>query len=419
MSAELAVAYDGEAMGHLVAEDTGGWAFVYRPEFLAQSPRGRMLSLNFPPRAQAYRGPELTTLFRNLLPGGAIRRQLCQRLGVSEGNEFGLLGALGGDCPGALTLTPPTEQVRPRASVVRLFSEQELRHVVAALPQQPLLSDVEGARFCLPGERYKFPVQVENDKLGVALGDIFSSHIVKPGRVDLRESVMNEAFCLELARASGLATVDASVRHGAVTVLLVARIDRRSRDGDWSAVHMEDLCQLRGVPPECSFEREGGLSFTDCIDAIRRYSCMPALDIRAFLHRVMLCYFIGDGAGHAKQLAVLHHAEGPRLAPIFGLMSTHVYPELNRRLAMRIGGEDRPDWLLPARWRAAARDAGIRASYVLELLREMAVELPDLAGSVAEDFQRRNGFAGIVRDIRRLIEQRARQVIVALEAELT
>lgn len=418
MSAELAVAYNGEAMGHLVEEDTGGWAFVYRPEFLEAKPRGIMLSLNFPPREQAYRGPELTALFRNLLPGGSIRRQLCQRLGVSEGNDFGLLGALGGDCPGALTLTPPAEQVRPRASTVRLFSEQELRHVVAALPHQPLLADVEGARFCLPGERHKFPVRVENDKLGVALGDIFSTHIVKPGRADLRESVMNEAFCLELARASGLATVEASVRHGAVTVLLVERIDRTGRDGVCTAVHMEDLCQLMGVPPECHFEREGGLSLTDCCDAIRRYSCMPAVDVRALLRWILLCYFIGDGAGHAKQLTIVHRATGPRLAPFFGLMSTHVYPELNSRLAMRIGGEDRPDWLLPARWRAAARDAGIRASYMLELLRDMAVELPLLAGAVAEDFQRRNGFAGVIRDIRRLIEQRARQVIVALEAEL-
>ncbi len=418
MSAELAVAYNGEPIGHLVEEDTGAWVFVYRPEFLASRPPGVMLSLNFPPRDQAYRGPELTALFRNLLPGGPIRRQLCQRLGISEGNDFGLLGALGGDCPGALNLTRPVDQVRPRASTVRLFSEQELRHVVAALPHQPLLADVEGARFCLPGERHKFPVRVEAGKLGVALGDILSSHIVKPGRADLRESVMNEAFCLELAQACGLPTADAGVRHGAVTLLLVARIDRVERDGVWSALHMEDLCQLRGVPPEYSFEREGGLSFPDCIGAIRRYSCMPAIDVRTLLRWMMLCYFLGDGAGHAKQLAIVHHEAGPRLAPFFGLMSTHVYPELNNRLAMRIGGEDRPDWLLPGRWRATARDAGIRASYVIELLREMAVELPPLAGSVAEDFQRRNGFAGVIRDIRRLLEQRARQVLVALEAEL-
>lgn len=418
MSAELTVAHDGDPIGHLVEEDTGTWAFVYRPEFVASAPDGKTLSLNFPPRTDAYRGPDLTGLFRNLLPGGEIRRQLCQRLGISQGNDFGLLGALAGDCPGALTLTRPAEQVRPQASVVRLFSEQELRHVVAALPHQPLLSEVEGARFCLPGEQNKFPVRVDNDKLGVALGDILSSHIVKPGRADLRESVMNEAFCLELARACGLTTVSTSVRHGAVTVLLVERVDRVANDGSWSALHMEDFCQLMGVPPECKFEREGGLSFADCLDAIRRYSCMPAVDMRAFLRWTMLCYLIGDGGGHAKQLAMLHHAHGPRLAPFYGLMSTHVYPELNQRLAMRIGGEDRPDWLLPGRWRAAAEGAGIRSSYVLELLRDMAANLPALALTSAEDFQRRNGFASVIRDIRRLIEQRARQVIVALEAEL-
>jgi serine/threonine-protein kinase HipA len=229
---------------------------------------------------------------------------------------------------------------------------------------------------------------------------------------------MNEAFCLALASALGLETVRAEVRHGAVTVLLVERIDREVRDGEWHAVHMEDFCQLSGLPPERKFEREGGLTFPGCLDCIRSNSIRPAVDMRAFLRWTMFNYLIGNGGGHGKQLAMLHGDDGPVLAPFFGLMSTHVYPEMNRKLAMSIGGEDRPDWIIPARWREAAQAGGIRAAYATNLLRDMAVEIPTEAQRVAEQFQRLNGFATVIRDIRRLVEQRARQVIVSLEAEL-
>ena len=104
MTAELEVLHSGEFIGHLVEEVTGGWAFVYDLALRQHNPNNRLLSLNFPPREMPYRGDDLTALFRNLLPDGDIRRQLARKIGLSEGNDFGLLGALGGDCPGALLL---------------------------------------------------------------------------------------------------------------------------------------------------------------------------------------------------------------------------------------------------------------------------------------------------------------------------
>ena len=110
MTAELEVFHSGELIGHLVEEGAGGWSFVYDPKFLTSKPTTKLLSLNFPPRDTAYRGGDLTALFRNLLPDGDIRRQLARKLGISEGNDFGLLRAVAGDCPGALALVTPGEQ---------------------------------------------------------------------------------------------------------------------------------------------------------------------------------------------------------------------------------------------------------------------------------------------------------------------
>jgi len=417
MTAELEVFHSGEFIGHLVEEVGGQWGFVYNSKFLQSKPTRKMLSLNFPLRETPYRGGDLTAVFRNLLPDGDLRRQLAHKIGVSVGNDFALLGAIAGDCPGALSLLVPGEQWHGDGEV-RTLTEPELRNVVAALPTHPLLLEVEGARFTLPGEHHKIPVRVVSGQLALTLGNTLSSHIAKPAKIGLRESVMNEGFCLELSRELGLPTANATVRHGPATVLLIERLDREQLDIGWVAIHMEDFAQLMGVPPEQKYQREGGLSAADCIDCIKRYSMMPAADMRSFLRWLVFCYLVGNGGGHAKQLSICHLATGPRLSPFYGLMSTHIYPALNQRMAMSIGNEDRPDWIIPARWREFASQADIKGTYVLAIVRELAEQAPRIGAWVAERFQREHGFASVIRDIRSLIEQRSRQILVSLEAEL-
>ncbi len=417
MPAELQVFHSGDLIGHLVEEGSGGWAFVYDSEFLQSQPNRKVLSLNFPPRETAYRGADLAALFRNLLPDGDIRRQLARKIGISEGNDFGLLGAIAGDCPGALALFVPGDH-SPAEREVRLLTDQDLRNVISALPSHPLLLEVEGARFTLPGVHHKIPVCVVAEQIALPLGNTLSSHIAKPAKSGLRESVMNEGFCLQLGRELELPTVDATVRHGPATVLVSDRLDRDYVDGEWRAVHMEDFAQLMGVPPEQKYQREGGLGVADCIKCIKRYSVMPAVDMRTFLRWLVFCYLIGNGGGHAKQLAIRHLPSGPRLSPFYGLTSTHVYPGLNHRMAMSIGTEDRPDWIIPARWRELAEQAEIKSAYVLSIVRDLAERVPIAGARTAERFQREHGFASVIRDIRRLIEQRSRQILVSLEAEL-
>lgn len=61
-------------------------------------------------------------------------------------------------------------------------------------------------------------------------------------------------------------------------------------------------------------------------------------------------YLIGNEDAHSKNLALLYRSDGLRLTPHYDLISTEVYPELQRGLAMKIGratdirNVQRDDW---------------------------------------------------------------------------
>ncbi len=413
---DLEVLMNGQNAGRLSESAAGLWSFVYASSDDAEGARPP-ISLALPRRQSVYQGDRVRAVFCNLLPEGEIRLRLAQSLGISERNDFALLARLAGDCPGALSLRPV--QGSPMAKrAPRQLDEAELRNAIAILPMHPLLAEADGLRVTLPGEFDKLPVRYAEGSASLMLDGQLTTHILKPARPGLRESVMNEAYTSQLASAFGLPVAPCEVIHGQVAVLCVTRIDRSGSD-TVSALHMEDFCQIAGLNPHEKFTREGGLGLHDIARMLRDLSARPAADLRALVQWTVFSFLVGFGAGHAKQLALRYGIHAPRLAPFFGLWSTHVYPGMNYRMGFPIGGEDRPDWMTVGRWHEFARQIGVRSSYVIEVLRDAALTLPPLAAEVEERFQRRNGYTGVVRQIRALIDQRARQLLVSLEAELS
>ncbi len=410
----LDVFMNGKLAGRLSESAAGLWSFVYTIGADADSPTPP-ISLALPRRQNVYQGDRVRAVFCNLLPEGEIRLRLAQSLGISERNDFALLARLAGDCPGAISLRPALAGYR-EARAPRPLNEAELRNAMAILPIHPLLAEADGLRVTLPGEFDKLPVRYADGTVTLMLDGQLTTHILKPARPGLRESVMNEAYTSQLAAAFGLPVAACEIIHGQVAVLCVTRVDREGGDVV-IASHMEDFCQVAGLNPHEKFSREGGLGLHDIARMLRDLSARPAADLRALVHWAVFSFLVGFGAGHAKQLALLYGVHAPRLAPFFGLWSTHVYPGMNYRMGFPIGGEDRPDWMTIGRWHEFAQQLGVRIAYIEDALRDAALGLPQLAAEVEERFQRRNGYAGVVRQIRALIDQRARQLLVSLQAE--
>ena len=127
-------------------------------------------------------------------------------------------------------------------------------------------------------------------------------------------------------------------------------------------------------------------------------------------------FLIGNTDAHGKNISLLLTEKGPMLAPFYDLMSTAVYAELAQRHAMRIGGEDRPDWIIERRWQAFAEEVGIGYKLVRQTLLEMKEQVSEEAAALAADFEKAYGKVGIIGKILSIIEQRKNKIANMLAA---
>ena len=98
------------------------------------------------------------------------------------------------------------------------------------------------------------------------------------------------------------------------------------------------------------------------------------------------------------------------MAPFYDLICTRVYPDLADRMAMRIGGENRPDWIQPRHWERFSAEINIKPRLVLQTLREMPQRIIPQADSLAKDFSDEFRQSAIVGKILDGIKNRASRI---------
>lgn len=85
-----------------------------------------------------------------------------------------------------------------------------------------------------------------------------------------------------------------------------------------------------------------------------------ARDINDFLHAVLVNFLLGNSDGHGKNFALLYEPNsGVRLAPLYDVVSTAVYPDLTNRMAMAIGGITDPAQVDMNAWSRLAEECGL------------------------------------------------------------
>ena len=99
MTDTLTVWWGDDIVGSLRIDRHGDTSFCYAETWLIK-PSARAISISLPLRAEPFSRHESRPFFDGLLPEESQRAAAAGALGLSEGNEFRLLEALGGDRSG-------------------------------------------------------------------------------------------------------------------------------------------------------------------------------------------------------------------------------------------------------------------------------------------------------------------------------
>jgi serine/threonine-protein kinase HipA len=256
------------------------------------------------------------------------------------------------------------------------------------------LAGETGIRLSLAGAQNKVPLYVDGNKILKATGTLATSHILKPPihtAISLPRTVENEAFCMQLAGKLGINVPNAQVRTVRnLNFYLVERFDRRCEQGRIERLHQEDFCQALGIEANLKYEESGGPGLSAIWRLLLSHSSAPAVDGRQLLRWIAFNFLIGNADAHGKNLALLYSEDGSvRLAPFYDLLCTTVYPELDERLAMRLGGERRPDRLRRKHWERLTGELNISPRAVFGELENLTQAIENTAAALAGEFNDR------------------------------
>jgi serine/threonine-protein kinase HipA len=390
----------GERIGTLSSAGDNDYRFSYSPEALtSKGPGTPLLSTSLPVQPEPFSAETSSAFIENLLPEGRARERLARAVGLDSRDGFGLIGALGRDCSGAVVFLP--EGVTQADGRSKWLREEELEALVGG----PALPSELEITFSLSGARHKLALvsDPERERWAMPSATVASTHVIKPEGGEFPDLVRNEMFCMELARSAGLPVAEAELREiGGRTCLVSRRFDRERT----TRVHHEDFCQALGFPPAAqagdSVEAAGPgfAEATGLLNAIGRRGAVSLLLSVAFFN-----YVIGNGDAHGGNFGLLHEHAGSRLAPFYDLSSTVVY-DLPMHVGLVISEDyDQAVYLLEMGWISEECD------FDFDELRKLALTISRRVSasldSVSERARSEGWHAPVIDDIVELASERA------------
>ena len=383
MTPQLSVYLYNQHVGDLRDIANAQLEFSYTSEYLNNP--SLALSNSLPLKAETFTDSECRAFFAGLLPDDQELDNLARYLKVSKNNVFKLLSEVGGECAGAVSLfskpqNSETANTEQPLSDLKL-DELQLEKILLSASTRPVMGVDEKVRLSLAGAQTKIAVVVVGESFFLSSPSQPSTHIIKPPAKGFESLVQNEHFCMQLAQQVGIEAPESKViKLGETHVYQVQRYDRSTDAGTTKRIHQEDFCQALNVSPENKYESEGGPSLKNCFDLILNKSAAPALDYQQLLDRVIFNYLIGNNDAHAKNLSLIYKKQRPRLAPAYDLVCTSVYPELNQKMAMKIGGRCKSEDLQLRHWQSLVPDTSTAKQTLSSRINRMCKRVEEALG---------------------------------------
>ncbi|HSW09008.1 HipA domain-containing protein [Aquabacterium sp.] len=349
-------------LGHEALNDR--WSLDYDAGWVAM-PQAFPLSpaLPFDPAAEGYAAGAVKRFVENLLPEGRALDITATTYRVSKLNIYALISALGTETTGAFRFWRPDE-VPPSVAAVppREVTREELDRRLAERDDVPLAVWDGKLRLSIAGVQDKLMVYLDRPlddggRLFLVEPPLASTHILKPepGRPVTPHLVVNEHYCMSLARRMKLPVAEVSILRTPRPVLVVARFDRVVVEGAGQGgegpqvqrLHIIDACQASDLPASCKYERNlgsgehvrnirEGVSF-EVLFARVAQTVNKALARMTLLRWALFQFLIGNSDAHGKNFSFYVRRQGLDPAPWYDLVSVAQYPGIDHELAMAWG----------------------------------------------------------------------------------
>jgi serine/threonine-protein kinase HipA len=343
----------------VIEQGKEGVSFAYDQAWLC-NPGAFAISIQMPLAAGRTPPGAFERWAAGLLPDGRQLAAIAGHLGLAANDTVGILAKTGRDTPGALSISQPGAQ--DSGGLTPVADEAALELLLEDLPRRPLLAGQDGVSTTLAGSWAKLPVALDGaGRIAMAHSGAPSTHILKPGSVELFGGVQNEALCLVLARRCGLdAPIIITGKAGSRSYLLVQRFDRAPCNHGWRRLHQETFAQAlgksAGEPP----------TLAEVLTLTRNIMCAP--DVLGLIDYLIFNILVCNPAADACNFSLLLSADGARLAPFHGATCLAKWDGASPKLGRMIAGEH-IDW---PQWKAFAAECGLNPARLLARVEKLA-----------------------------------------------
>lgn len=285
------------------------------------------VSLTMPLRARSYSANVLPPVFSMSLPEGYLAQRIIQRLAKFEQvDDMRLLAATGHNAIGRPRCQVPGQEPDERKADVglrQLLSERATKALFDHLLEQYLDAGISGVQ-----PKVMIP---DADKLVDARTTLWQPDlIVKSGGDEYPWLAVNEYLCMDAARRAGLDVPEFWLSDDG-TLFVMERFDL---DHD-RHLGFEDMAVLMNQPREPT----GRYKYRQSYEAVTRFIAAYCREnatesLQRFYAYLAVSVMVRNGDAHLKNFGLLYdhpRAASPRLAPLYDVVTTSAYDDLNMR----------------------------------------------------------------------------------------
>ncbi len=343
----LRLSLQGQLVGYVAGFDSNRNVLSLAPEYIDNPQRLSLtLSMSSQDKFQAIaprlfplaRRMQLHPLLSNLLPEGALRELLAQRLKIDQMNEFPLMVHLGADLPGALLAEPvPADDVPDYA-----FGDRGRLDRIAIDAMDRI------AHFSLAGVQMKFSMRNRDGRYIMGDSKEPGDWIIKTPSTRHPYVPANEFTCMTLAGLIGVAIPE--IRLVGIEQLeqlpeinlpnesvayAIRRFDREANQ----RIHTEDFAQVTFSYAAQKYE---AASYESIAGLIYKNVYAGQLDVIQMAIRLLTNILLGNGDAHKKNWSIIYR-DGitPSLSPAYDILFTKVYMGDEQEFGLSMAGTKR------------------------------------------------------------------------------